>query len=205
MPQTLSKLILAFVLIVFSACSRGEEPQAVTADQSVGSSDSDVVQYDTSRVVPPPLPRKSPMAVTRATFGKTYVKIVYGVPLKRGRVVFGALEPFGQVWRLGANETTELTTTGPILFGDIELAPGTYSLFAVPEPDKWTIIVNSGLGQWGAYDYDEALDVGRISTRTQRTAKIYEAFTAWLANEDGGASIHFAWDQTEVVVPLGIL
>jgi hypothetical protein len=163
----------------------------------------DLVKYDTSKVVPPPLPRKSPMAVARTTLAGTYIKIVYGAPSKRGRIVFGALEPFGQVWRLGANETTELTTTAAIDFGGVPLSAGTYSLFAIPEPDKWTIIVNTGLGQWGAYDYDESLDVARFSLATNSTLKTYEALSIWFDEASGPSTkLRFAWDQTEVVVPI---
>ncbi len=175
----------------------------VSPDANSVASAMDEVAYDTSKVVPPPLARKSPMAVARTTVADTYLKIVYGTPLKRGRIVFGALEPFGQVWRLGANETTELTVSGPVTFGGVDLDAGTYSLFAIPEPDKWTIIVNKGLGQWGAYDYDEALDVSRFERPMKSAVKTYEALTVWFDEPtESSTSVHFAWDQTEVTVPI---
>ena len=141
----------------------------------------------------------------RTTIAGTYIKIVYGAPLKRGRIVFGALEPFGQVWRMGANETTELTITGPIDFGGVALSAGTYSLYAVPEPDKWTIIVNTGLGQWGAYDYDESLDLARFARPANSTSKTYEALTVWFDEASGSSTnLRFAWDQTQVLVPIAV-
>ena len=197
-----SSLLVVALLTFTSGCSRNSpEEQAAPAARTNAS--PEVVSYDTSRVVPPPLPRKSPMAVARTTLGDTYVKIVYGTPLKRGRVVFGALEPFGQVWRLGANEATEITSTGPLRIADVDIAPGTYSVFAIPEPNRWQLIINRGLGQWGAYDYDETLDVARIPLSTTRTEKIYEALTIWFDEPlQRQTVLHIAWDDTEVTIPV---
>ena len=71
------------------------------------------------------------------------------------------------MWRLGANEATEITTTKDILFDSLTLAAGTYSLFAIPEADKWTIIVNSDVGLWGAYNYNAEKDVIRFQVPVQ--------------------------------------
>jgi hypothetical protein len=108
------------------------------------------------------------------------------------------------VWRFGANEATELTTTQPILFGDQELPAGTYALFAIPREDTWTIIVNENLGQWGAFSYSEDGDVLRVDVPAQQADKIYEAFTIRLdENEDEpGASMVAVWDNTMITVPI---
>lgn len=184
------------------------ESTELSEDQRPAQSQTEVA-YDTSRVVPPPLARKSPIVIARTLLEKddknAYIKVVYGSPSKRGRVVFGALEPFGEVWRVGANETTEITTSSAITFGDVSLEAGTYSLFAIPEPTRWTVIVNSGLGQWGAYDFDESLDVGRFVVSPERTTKIYEAFTMWFDQVDSGSTkLHLAWDETQVSIPVTI-
>jgi len=110
---------------------------------------------DSVEVVPPPRSgslERSPLALAATWIDSTYVKIVYGSPRKRGREIFGALVPYSEVWRTGANEATEITTTGDLVFGGHRLPAGTYSLYTIPYPDRWTIIVNRALGQWGAFN-----------------------------------------------------
>ena len=147
-------------------------------------------------------PRPSPMAVATLKDGDTYVKVVYNQPHLKGRKMIGDQEPYGKVWRLGANEATEITLTEGITVGGKELAAGTYSMFAIPNEDQWTIIFNSGLGQWGAYSYDESLDVLRVDVPVKEADKTYEAFTIWFS-EDGSA-MNMAWGETLVAVPIKI-
>ena len=156
-------------------------------------------------VVPAPESRPSPLALAQATLGDgTYVKVHYSSPRKRGRDVFGGLVPYDKVWRLGANEATELTTTQPIRLGGELLPAGTYSLFAIPHENTWTIIVNENLGQWGAFSYTEDADVLRVEASAQRTERIHEAFTVNLEQEEGepGARLVMTWDRTRVTVPI---
>lgn len=156
----------------------------------------------TDNVVPAPEPRQSPMALAAARVGDVYVKAVYGSPRMRGRTIFGGLVPHGQVWRTGANEATELTLTGPITFAGEPVDAGTYAVFSIPGPETWTIILNSGLGQWGAYEYDEALDVLRVDVPTGNADASHEAFTIRFDEADAGADMVILWDQTQVRVPM---
>lgn len=156
-------------------------------------------------VVPPPDARPSPMAVAQATLSDgTYIAVRYSSPRKRGREIFGELEPYGAVWRLGANEATEMTVTQDVRFGGTRLAAGTYALFAIPNEDKWTIIVNHNLGQWGAFSYDESADVARIDVPIEHTDRIYEAFSISLepSDDESAASLSAVWDQTRVTLPI---
>lgn len=144
--------------------------------------------------------RPSPLAVVSCKYKDTYLKIVYNQPHKRGREVFGKLVPFGQVWRLGANEATELTISREIFVSGQFLPAGTYSLFAIPEADKWTIIFNSDLGQWGSYNYNQAKDVMRIdvATRALPGELVYEPFTIAIDQKNNKADIVLTWDKTTV-------
>lgn len=144
--------------------------------------------------------RPSPMAVATLKDGDTYVKVVYNQPHLKGRKMIGDQEPYGKVWRLGANEATEITLTEGITVGGKELAAGTYSMFAIPNEDQWTIIFNSGLGQWGAYSYDESLDVLRVDVPVTKADKTYEPFTIWFSED--GSSMNMAWGETLVAVPI---
>ena len=111
---------------------------------------SDVVVADSSDVVPAPEARQSPVAIAATTLDDgTHLKVVYSSPRKRDRRIFGALVPFGEVWRTGANEATEITATRDVLLAGHLVPAGTYAIFTVPQPDTWTIILNGVLGQWG--------------------------------------------------------
>lgn len=145
-------------------------------------------------------PKSSPLDQTYANFGDSYVKIVYSRPSKRDREIFGDLVPFDKVWRTGANAATEITTTGDITIGGQELPAGTYSLYTIPTEDSWTIIINSDLGQWGAYRYNEENDVLRFTVKTEETSETYEPFTIKLDGEEG--KLYMMWDDTQVSIPI---
>jgi hypothetical protein len=148
-------------------------------------------------------PRPSPLAVVTARYKETYLKITYCQPSKKGRQIFGSLVPYGEVWRLGANETTEITITKDIVFNGTNLKAGTYSLLAIPEKDHWTIIVNSDVGQWGSYTYTEKLDVMRFSVPVENlTEVIYEPFTIFLDQKNEKAVINLYWDNVKVSFPI---
>lgn len=155
---------------------------------------------------PDPIRRKSPIAIAKINHeaSDTYIKIVYGQPYKREREIFGNVVPYGEVWRTGANEATELTTTKDIRFGGERLQAGTYSLFSVPREDEnWTIILNSQLGQWGAFDYDQEFDVLRVEVPSRTIDPVAEAFTIQFDEASGDSTnIVMRWDNTEVKIPV---
>ena len=154
---------------------------------------------------PDPEHRKSPIAIASTTHQPTdtYVKIVYGQPYKRGRTVFGDLEAYGEVWRTGANEATEITTTKPIQFNGNRIDAGTYAIFSIPRPNTWTIILNDSLGQWGAFEYDKQYDRLRTDVPSQSTNQVTEAFTIQFAEISGdSSSIVMQWDTTRVEIPI---
>ncbi|MFN8341247.1 MAG: DUF2911 domain-containing protein [Cyclobacteriaceae bacterium] len=144
----------------------------------------------------------SPVAVVTARYKDSYIKITYSQPHKRSRVVFGQLVPFGEVWRTGANEATEITLTRDIQFGNQLLKAGSYSIFSIPDKEKWTLIINSDLGLWGAYNYNTKNDVMRIEAPVEKlTDTAWEAFTISIETRNDKASLLFRWEQTSVAVP----
>ena len=145
--------------------------------------------------------RKSPLAVASLLDGDQYVKVVYNQPHLRGREMLGKELPYGKLWRFGANEATEIFLTQPLTLAGQTLAPGAYSLFCVPQENEWTLIVNRALGEWGAYNYDEARDVARLSQSVTPADKPYEAFTIWFSPT--GNSLNAAWGKKAVSWPIG--
>ena len=130
------------------------------------------------------------------------LEVKYSGPYKKDRIIFGELVPFDAVWRTGANEATEITITGTIKLGGQQIKPGTYTLFTIPEKDKWTIILNSELGQWGAYNYNSKLDVIRLEVPVSDTTTVFEPFTIEFEQKAQSAELVMMWDQTKVTIPI---
>lgn len=133
------------------------------------------------------------------------VTIAYGQPSKRGRVLFGkegseGLEKYGKVWRIGANNATEITFKKDGMFAGKPVKAGTYTLFATPTEKDWTIILNSELKQWGAYKYDEikGKDVLKVTVPAKTFPKSEEKLMFWVKDN----SIDFQWDKAGFTVPV---
>ncbi|MCW5912601.1 MAG: DUF2911 domain-containing protein [Cyclobacteriaceae bacterium] len=129
-------------------------------------------------------------------------KVVYGRPSKKGRTMIGGTEAFGKVWRLGANEATEIKLYKDVTFGDKLVKAGTYSMYAIPDKTEWTIIFNTKLDTWGAYEYEESKDVARVKVPVGKTESEVEAFTIVFDGKDASAAMVIAWENTLVKVPL---
>jgi len=145
---------------------------------------------------------KGAPASPRMTSKSANVEVSYGQPSKKGREIFGGLVPYGQVWRTGANEATEITFKNVTKFGDKIVKPGTYSLFTIPNQTEWTIILNSKLKQWGSFKYDEIKknDVLHITVATQKLDAPVEKFTISATDN----SLKMQWDMTGVTIPMEV-
>ncbi|MEO5979216.1 MAG: DUF2911 domain-containing protein [Chryseolinea sp.] len=150
--------------------------------------------------------RPSPLAVETMRYKDAYVKITYSQPDKRGREIFGDLIPYGKVWRTGANEATEITTTKNITLRGFLLKAGTYSIFTIPNKDKWTIIINNELGLIGSYNYNSKLDYLRFDVVPQSIPnEVYEKFRIQFIQRNESADLLLLWDKVKVVVPVKFL
>jgi hypothetical protein len=191
-------LLLPVLCIVFVQVAAAQDD---TKNTPVANQASSSQEMFTDSVVVPQV-RKSPMAIAKYKSENTYIKVVYSQPFKRGREIFGELEPYGQVWRTGANEATEITTTRDIRFGGKELKAGTYTIFTIPNKDKWTVIINRELGQWGAYKYEKEKDLFSFDVPVTTSPIIYEAFTIDFQEAQGGVDMTMLWDTIRVAVPI---
>ncbi|MCX2472924.1 DUF2911 domain-containing protein [Pedobacter sp. MC2016-05] len=133
---------------------------------------------------------------------KPVIKIVYSRPQRKGRDIFGVLEQYGKVWRFGANENTEVQFFKKVTIGGKKIKAGTYSLFAIPNKDSWTIIVNSQTDKWGAFSYDQTKDVVRTNVPVRALAKPIEYFSLTFVAKDGGANLIIGWDKTQAELPI---
>jgi len=146
--------------------------------------------------------RASPHETVNATVGGKKITITYGRPFKKGRDIFGALVPYGQVWRTGADEATTLTTDGDITIGDLKVPKGTYALFTVPGPKDWQLIVNKNAKQWGAFKYDAKDDLGKTTMKVSAAPAPVEQLTISVEPAGKGATLKIAWDKTVASAPI---
>lgn len=130
------------------------------------------------------------------------IKLLYSRPAKKGREIFGVLEQYGKVWRLGANESTEICFNKAVFIGTKKIKPGKYSLFAIPNKDSWTIIVNKQTDRWGAFTYDEAKDVVRVQASVTKLEKPIEVFSVAFTEALNSTNMVMAWDTTQVMLPI---
>jgi hypothetical protein len=114
------------------------------------------------------LPRLSQHMVTTQTVGLTDITVDYSRPAVKGRVIWGGLVPYDQVWRTGANEATQISFSDDVTINGQPLPKGTYSLHTIPGKDSWTIIFNKVAKQWGSFTYDKAQDALRVTAKPQK-------------------------------------
>lgn len=145
----------------------------------------------------------SGQGTTETTVDGAAITVDYGVPSKRGREIFGALVPWGTVWRTGANRATHFTTDRALQLRDLTVPAGEYTLYTIPEPDGGTLIVNRQTGQGGT-TYDEAQDLGRVAMTRETLQNTVEDFTIRVEDTDEGGALRLLWDQTAFVVPFTV-
>ncbi|HEX5724342.1 MAG TPA: DUF2911 domain-containing protein [Longimicrobiaceae bacterium] len=142
----------------------------------------------------------SPRDSVTAQVGGARVSVNYGRPYKRGRTILGDVVPWGQVWRTGANQATHFTTDRDLMVGAAHVPAGTYTLWSLPTPQGWQLIINRQTGQWGT-EYDARQDLARVPMRVSRTEQPVEQFTIRIVPTGDGGTLHLAWDDTEASVP----
>jgi hypothetical protein len=133
------------------------------------------------------------------------VRITYSRPAKKEREVFGTkIVTYGEVWRLGANESSEIKFYQDVTIQGKKVKAGTYSLFAIPTATEWTIILNKDLDFWGAYSYNKDNDVLRVNVPTKKTDEVVENFSIQCikGSNDKETTMKMAWDMTLVEVPI---
>lgn len=132
---------------------------------------------------------------------KPLVKVVYGRPSKEGETVFGDQIPFGEIWRTGSNEATEVKFYKDTKFGDKLVKAGTYILHTIPGEKEWTVILNTNTDTWGTFFYDETKDVARIKVPIKKIKEL-EVFSIDFRRNFKHTFMVLAWDSTQIDIPL---
>ncbi len=132
------------------------------------------------------------------------VRVIYSRPQKNGRIIFGDLVEYGKVWRLGANEATEIEFYKNAKISGKKIGKGRYTLYAIPNTDNWTFILNKDLDTWGAFKYDSQKDVLRITAPIEKLNESVEALAITFEKTDSGCNLVVAWDNIKSKLPIEI-
>jgi hypothetical protein len=149
--------------------------------------------------------RESALDSTTATVGNQAIKVCYGRPQMRGRTILGGLVPYGQPWRLGANEATTIHMPSAGTIAGVQVPAGSYSLYVVPNQNEWRVVVNRNAQRWGVpiNAAVEANNVGAGTVVPEAISQPVEALTARFENATAeGASLVFDWERTRIRIPV---
>jgi hypothetical protein len=142
--------------------------------------------------------RPSPPGTAECTINGKKVSITYSRPSRKGRKVMGELVPYDKVWRTGANEATTLTTTIDLDIGGAKVPAGTYTLYTLPSPGTWKLIINKQTGQWGTV-YNQDQDLARVDMKKEAIVVPVEQFTISLDQHDNAsADLVLEWENTRL-------
>ena len=124
------------------------------------------------------------------------ITVDYSSPRAKGRKIFGGLAPYGEVWRAGANEATTFVTTADLMVGGTNVPAGSYTLFAVPNKDKWTLVISKKTGEWGTPYPGADSDFARIDMKASTLPAAVENFTIAFDKNGSGCTLRMDWETT---------
>ena len=129
-------------------------------------------------------------------------RVIYSRPQKNGRSIFGDLVEYGKVWRLGANEATEIEFFKTVRINGKKVKKGRYTLYCLPYADKWTLIINKETDTWGSFKYDEKKDLLRVDLPVLKQNESLDAFVMAFDKTVTGYNLNIAWDEVRVSLPI---
>lgn len=207
------KYFLGFLfLLILAACNELQSPPSsrpkiiskdtslIKAEEANPYSPIDVSPMDMSY-----FPEDYPvLKMSDKVTGLPMARVIYSRPHKQGRKIFGTLLIYGEPWRLGANEATEIEFFQPVKIQNKSIATGKYILYCIPQKDKWTMVLNTNLYSWGL-KLDPTKDVYKFDIPIQVKPQSVEYFSMVFQKADGGANLVMAWDNVEAKLPIQYL
>jgi hypothetical protein len=147
--------------------------------------------------------RPSPAAKASCALadGKT-ITVDYSSPRAKGRKIFGGLVPYGEVWRAGANEATTFVTSTDLMVGGTHVPAGSYTIFAIPNKDKWTLVISKKTGEWGTAYPGPSEDLARVDMKFSGLPSAVENFTIAFDKTGGGCTLRMDWETTRASVEI---
>ena len=142
------------------------------------------------------------LKIQNKTTDPLVARVIYSRPKKEGRSVFGGLVEYGKLWRLGANEATELEFYRPVVVGGKKIAKGRYTLYAVINEKTWTLILNKETDVWGSFIYNQSKDIVRVDVPVQQLATQVEILAMTFEKQNAGINLIIAWENIKVALPI---
>lgn len=150
-------------------------------------------------------PMASPRQVISQQFSVTKISVDYGRPSVRGRKIFGELVPYGKIWRVGANEATNITFEQAVVFGGKSTKLGRYAIFITPEEKEWTVALNYDADAWGAYSYDPNENAIEVKVPVQTLKELQESLEiSFEAISDTKVNLMIRWEYVKVEIPIEV-
>jgi Protein of unknown function (DUF2911) len=140
--------------------------------------------------------------MTNKPLGPALARVIYSRPQKNGRTIFGELVEYGKVWRLGANEATEIEFYQNVVVNKVKIKKGRYTMYCIPYTDKWTIIFNKDLDTWGSFTYDNKKDIVRLDVGLQKIPEVVDAFTLVFEKAITTVNLIVVWDDNKLSIPI---
>ena len=129
-------------------------------------------------------------------------RVVYSRPKKEGRTIFGGLVEYGKLWRLGANEATEIEFFQKVNIGDKKVSKGRYTLYAIVNENSWTFIVNKETDTWGSFKYNPEKDVVRFDVPVEKMNEPVETFGMAFEKASNSINLLVTWENVKVALPI---
>lgn len=204
------KFLLFIAAICFFSCNEGKsDNKNITTTDPAAKKQSLNVKVESSH--PYVAVDLSPMDMSYFPVDYPHIKhqlqdlpvmrIIYSRPQKKGRTIMGNVVKYDQMWRLGANECTEIEFFRPVTIQEKKVPAGRYTLYCMPRKDHWQIVLNKGLYGWGL-DIDISKDIDSFTATLETTTTVAEYFTAVFEKTNTGANLIFAWDDTVAKLPI---
>jgi len=178
------------VLIVWIACSN---VIAQSTSSLVDKSPMDISYYPDNYPV---------LRIQNKVSGPLLARAVYSRPQKNNRVVFGNLIEFDKIWRLGANEATEIEFFQNVKINNVRIKKGRYTIYTIPKENSWTLVLNKETDTWGAFRYDMAKDIVRVELPVEKQKEVTEYFTIAFEKATAGFTMMITWDDVKVALPV---
>ena len=145
----------------------------------------------------------SPPAKTACKFADSkMISVNYSSPRMRGRKIFGDLVPFGEVWRVGADDATSFVTTTDVTAGGKTIPAGRYTMFALPTPNKWTLIISKQIGEWGIPYPGAQFDFARMEMKVSKLSAPLQNFTISFEASGSSCTMKFDWETTRASIDI---
>lgn len=142
------------------------------------------------------------LKVQDKTTGPLIARVIYSRPKREGRMIFGGLMEYGKLWRLGANEATEIEFFRKVYIGNKKIPKGRYTVYAIVNENSWTFIINKQTDTWGAFKYDSTKDLVKVIVPVEKTNDPLENFVIVFEKADENMNLVVAWENIKCTLPV---